>query len=245
MSFLRLAARVAGLVALAVALVPLHYLWRLAGRASPWPRWFLGMAAWIAGARVRVEGAPRADRVLVVANHQSWLDILILGGACGCAFVAKAELAEAPLVGWLAGLNRTIYVRREDRRGIGGQIAAIRDGLATGPVAVFPEGTTGDGIRLLPFKPALMQVLDPSPPGVRVQPVFVDYGAAAPGIAWTDEDGMTNVRRVLGRRGTLPVTVHCLPPFDPADVGDRKAIAAEAHRRIVDAIAASGSAITA
>ena len=195
------------------------------------------------GVRLTIVGEPLRRDSLVVCNHQSWLDILILGGATGAAFVAKAELADVPVVGWMCRLNRTIFIKREDRRALGAQIEAVRAGLAQGPVAIFAEGTTNDGTVLLPFKPALLQVLDPAPAGVRVQPLFLDYGAAAPEIAWGEEDGAVNARRVLGRRGSLPVTLHCLEPFDPAELGDRKAIAAEARRRIVEAIAASGSGI--
>jgi lyso-ornithine lipid O-acyltransferase len=238
---LRVAWRVARLLLLVAAYVPLHYLWRLAGRRSPWPTRFLGAAARACGVRLSVVGRPLRRDALVVSNHLSWLDILILGGACRCAFVAKAELAAAPVVGWLAGLNRTIFVRREDRRAIPEQLAAIRAGLAQGPVAIFPEGTTGDGTVLLPFKASLLQVLDPAPPGLRVQPVFLDYGPAAAEIAWGQEDGAANARRLLARRGPLPVTLHCLDPLDPAATGDRKAIAAAARARIVAAIGAAGA----
>ena len=241
MSRLRLLTRLAGLIGLLIVYVPLHYAWKLAGRRSPWPSRFLGASARMCGVRLRIVGEPLRRNALVVCNHQSWLDILILGGACGCAFVAKAELASVPLVGWMCRLNRTIFIAREDRRALQGQIAAVRAGLGEGPVAIFAEGTTNDGTVLLPFKPALLQVLDPAPPGVRVQPLFLDYGGAAPAIAWGEEDGGRNARRVLGRRGTLPVTLHCLEPFEPATMGDRKAIAAEARRRIVEAMAASGS----
>ena len=241
MSRVRFAARLAGLVGLVLLYVPLHYAWKLASKSSPWPSRFLGAAARMCGVRLRIVGEPLRRDSLVVCNHQSWLDILILGGATGAAFVAKAELADVPVVGWMCRLNRTIFIKREDRRALGAQIEAVRAGLAQGPVAIFAEGTTNDGTMLLPFKPALLQVLDPAPPRVRVQPLFLDYGPAAPKIGWGEEDGAINARRVLGRRGRLAVTLHCLEPFDPAAVGARKAIAAEARRRIVEAMAASGS----
>jgi lyso-ornithine lipid O-acyltransferase len=238
---LRFARRVIALAGLVLLCVPAHLLAKALTGRSAWPPRFLGLAARACGARVRVTGTPLAADVFFLANHQSWLDILILGGAIRSAFVSKAELARAPLVGWLADMNRTIYVDRADRRGMPEQIAALRTAIAGGAVTIFPEGTTGDGITLLPFKAPLLQVLDPPPPGLRVQPVFVDYGAAAPDIAWSDEDGRANVIRVLSRRGRLPVVVHCLEPFDPAAYPGRKAIAAEARRRIAEAIAASGS----
>jgi 1-acyl-sn-glycerol-3-phosphate acyltransferase len=237
----RFARRVALLALLLAACLPLHGAWRLVRARSPWPSRFLGASAWACGVRVRRTGKPPRRDVFVVANHCSWLDILILGGATGCAFVAKAELEDAPLVGWLAGLNDTIYVKREDRRAIPDQIAAIRAVLHDRPVAIFPEATTSDGTVLLPFKPALLQVLEPPAPGMRVQPLFIDYGAAAAEIAWGQEDGARNALRLLSRRGALPVTLHCLERFDP--VGGRKAVAAEARRRIEEAITASGAAL--
>ncbi|MFX8612763.1 lysophospholipid acyltransferase family protein, partial [Acinetobacter baumannii] len=68
--------------------------------------------------------------VFFIANHLSWLDILALGGASGTAFVAKAELATAPMVGWLARINRTVFVAREDRLGVADQINRLKEALA-------------------------------------------------------------------------------------------------------------------
>ena len=227
---LRLAAMV---VALAGALI-LHMLWRLVRLPSPWPRLLLGAIGRIAGARRRVRGRPLRRDVVFVANHLSWVDILVLAGATGCTFVAKAELRGVPLVGWLATLNGTLFVARGDRMAIGGQVAALGRVLADGrAVTLFAEGTTGDGVTLLPFKPALLAVLEPPPPGVRVQPVRIDYGAATPELAWVgDEPGASHAQRVLSRRGGFPVNLTFAEPFDPAAVGDRKAIAAEARARI-------------
>ncbi|TCP35963.1 lysophospholipid acyltransferase family protein [Sphingomonas sp. BK235] len=233
--------RLAALVAWLLLALLLHGLWRLVRARSPWPRRFLGVSAWLFGARVRVLGTPRRRDAVLLANHLSWLDILLLAGASGCAFVAKAELRAAPLVGWLSTLNRTVFVRRGDRLGVADQVAALRTALARGqPVAIFPEGTTGDGATLLPFKAALLAALDPPPPRLMVQPVRIDYEPAARALAWVgDEPGTAHARRVLTRRGTFVATLHFLEPFAPS--GDRKAIAAEARRRIL----AAGSEATA
>lgn len=188
-------------------------------------------------------GRPVRRDVFNVANHSSWLDILVLGGATGTAFISKAELQGAPLLGFLAGLNRTVYVDRSDRRAMHAQIAAIREAIHDGPVTIFPEGTTSDGTVLLPFKASLLQVLEPPVPGMRVQPLFLDYGAAAPEVAWGQEDGARNARRLLSRKGTIACTVHCLESFDPAAVGGRKDVTAEARRRIVDGMTRAGSAM--
>lgn len=231
---LRIVLRAAGLLALLILCVPLHYLFRLVRLGSPWPKFFLGSAARVCGARVRTIGTPLRRDVFFVANHVSWIDILALGGASGTAFVAKTELATAPVVGWLAGLNRTVYVKRENRMGVADQINTLRDALADNwSITVFPEGTTTDNASLLPFKTPMLRVLEPPPPGVLVQPVVLFYGAVGEEIGWIGEEGgLNNARRVLSRRGSFPVEVHYLDPFDPNDVPGRKAIAAESRRRI-------------
>ena len=101
------------------------------------------------------------------------------------------------------------------------------------PVTLFPEGTTGDGVTIAPFKASLLAALDPPPPGVRVQPVRIDYGAATAELAWVgDEHGKDHAIRVLKRNGTFRPTLHFCEPFAPEDYGSRKAVAAEARRRI-------------
>ncbi|HET9641100.1 MAG TPA: lysophospholipid acyltransferase family protein [Allosphingosinicella sp.] len=237
----RLTLRVLAMVAALLVCLPLHYLWRLLRRRSPWPQRFLGWVARAAGMRVRVVGTPIERDVLFLANHLSWLDILVVAGASGTAFVAKAEVATTPVVGWLAGLNNTVFVARAERSAVRGQADALRAALASGqPVALFPEGTTDGGPDILPFRASLLAALFPPLPGVRVQPVALDYGAAAHDLAWIgDESGLANVRKVLTRRGTTPVVVHFLAPVDPA-TGDRKALASAARAEIVEALGPSG-----
>lgn len=240
---LRLTLRVLAMAAALTVCLPLHYLWKLFGRPSPWPRRFLGLVARAAGMRVRVIGNPLERDVLFLANHLSWLDILVLAGASGTAFVSKAEVADVPVVGWLAGLNNTVFVARSERSAVRGQADALRGALASGqPVALFPEGTTDGGPEILPFRASLLAALFPPLPGVRVQPVALDYGAAAHDLAWVGEEpGLDNVKRVLSRRGTAEVILHFLAPVDPAD-GDRKALAQAARDEIVEALSPSGGA---
>jgi lyso-ornithine lipid O-acyltransferase len=230
----RLWLRVAMMALVALIAVPLHYLFRLVRAPSPWPRLFLGWVARICGARVKRIGTPLKRDVFYIANHVSWVDILAIGGASGSAFVAKAEIQQAPLVGWLASLNRTVYVAREQRLRVADQINQLRDAFADAwAVTVFPEGTTTDGVSLLPFKSPLLAVLDPPPPGVMVQPVVLIYDARGRDLAWIgEESGRNNAVRVLSRAGSFGLRVVFLDPFHPRDFPGRKAIAAEARARI-------------
>lgn len=234
MPHLRLTLRLLAIVVALLIALPLHRLWRLVRAPSPWPRIFLGTVARIVGARARIVGTPRRRDVVFVSNHLSWIDILLLAGASGSAFVAKAELRSVPIVGWLCTLNHTIFVSREDRLRVADQIDRIRAALtAAWPVTIFPEGTTSDGRVLLPFKAALLAVLDPPPPDTLCQPVRIDYGTATDELAWVgDEHGQSHTLRVLRRRGTFVATLTFLDPFDPRDHPGRKTIAAEARRRI-------------
>jgi len=182
--------------------------------------------------------------MFLLANHVSWIDILALAGATGAAFVAKDDIARWPMIGWLAAQNNTLFVARERRGALAGQIAALRAAmLGHQPVALFPEGTTSDGSGLLTFKPTLLAVLLPPPRAVMIQPVHIDYGAATADIAWHgDEPAGANAMRILGRKGPLPVTLRFLEPFDPVQCADRKVIAAMARARIAQSIAQSSGA---
>jgi 1-acyl-sn-glycerol-3-phosphate acyltransferase len=225
-----------------LACLPLHGLWRLFRAPSPWPRRFLKWVGRAAGMRVSTAGTPLTRNVLFLANHVSWLDIMILAGASGTAFVSKAEVRGWPVIGWLAGLNKTVFIERADRKGVRGQADALRNALASGQaVALFPEGTTEGGHEVLPFRASLLASLFPPLPGVVVQPVAIDYGAAVHDIAWVgDEPAAANARRVLSRRGTIPVRVSFLAPVDPVAAGDRKALASAAQAEVEAALGASG-----
>lgn len=212
-----------------------HLVARAIGR-SRWPRRFLAGVARICGADVRTEGAAPAPRTLLVANHVSWLDIPVLAGATGCAFVSKAEIAGHPLLKWIADQNSTLYVDRSDKRAIHGQAKRVRAALDSGqPLAIFPEGTVGVGGKLLPFKPSLLSAVAPPPDGVALRPVAIDYDGRAGELAWVPgEPGLANFLRVLGLRGRRPVMVRLLAPLEPAH--DRKALAKAAHDAIADAL---------
>lgn len=238
LGWMRIAWRVLGLIGLLMVFLPLHFLFRTLAYGSPFPMLFLRYAGRVCGARVETVGTHLKRDVFYVANHISWIDILALAGASGTAFVAKAELEHSPVVGWLASLNRTVFVKREHRMGVAQQINVLKEALADNwSVTVFPEGTTTDGQSLLPFKTSMLSVLEPPPPGVLVQPVLLDYGPVAEWIGWIGEEGgLNNAKRVLSRRGSFKMRVIFLEPFSPEDHHGRKAISAEARRRIDEAL---------
>ena len=226
--------RIAGLLLLFAICGPLHVLTKWVFRRSPWPQWFLAEAAWIIGARVRLKGRKIGRNTLLVSNHVSWLDILILGGATNCAFVSKDELGHS-FIHWLADQNGTVYVKRSHVKGAKDQAIAIAKALeARKPVVLFPEGTTGPGTHLLPFRSTLLEAANFAAKDVAIRPVVMDYGPAASEIGWYQHSGKENVLRLLGRKGTLPVTVQILAPLDRA--GDRKQLTQDAREAIAETL---------
>ena len=205
----------------------------------------------ILGFRVRASGSPtRARPVLFVANHISYTDIAILGSLIAGSFIAKAEVARWPLFGWLAKLQRSVFV---DRRI--GTTAAQRDAmtqrLALGDALIlFPEGTSGDGSRVLPFKSALFGAAQtPLPIGpIAVQPVSIAYTRLdgiplgrhyRPFFAWYGTMALApHLWRMLGL-GTVEVAVEFHPPTCFADCGSRKALARYCYGRSAGGVAAA------
>ncbi|MEO6433355.1 MAG: lysophospholipid acyltransferase family protein [Sphingomicrobium sp.] len=226
--------RVAALLAWLMIAAPLHLLTKGMTGRSDWPRRFLAVAADLIGAQVRVSGAPLRPHSLLIANHVSWLDILALGGATGTVFVSKDQLGPG-FVHWLADQNRTIYVRREDRRDSKAQAVAIATALESEQaVALFPEGTVGPGDALLPFRSTLVEAATYAGKDVEIRPVALDYGPDASAIAWFGEPALTNARRVLGRWQPVDIHIRLLEPL--SDDGGRKVIAARARAAITDAL---------
>ena len=237
---IRAVVRVAGLLLLFLACLPLHLLSKWLTGRSPWPRRFLAAVAWIVGARVRVVGDPIRPHTLLLANHLSWLDIIVMAGATGCAFVSKDNLGHG-FIHWLADQNHTLYITRGKRSTTADQANSIANALERPqPLTLFPEGTTGPGDSLLPFRSSLLAAVAPAPPRSHVRPVALDYGPATREVGWHNESGKDNVLRVLGRKGCLPTTLNLLPPLAPST--DRKLLAQQAHQAISAALATCGIA---
>ncbi|WP_370590382.1 lysophospholipid acyltransferase family protein [Xylophilus sp. ASV27] len=142
-----------------------------------WARHMLG----IFNVTLRVEGPRQAGGpLLVVANHLSWLDILVMQATRNCRFVSKAEVRRWPLIGAVAAGSGTLFIARESRRDALRVVHHMAARLRAGDVlAVFPEGTTGDGERLLPFHGNLLQAAISA--GAPVQPLGIRFIDAATG----------------------------------------------------------------
>lgn len=133
----------------------------------------------ILGIRWHAQGIPHHGPGVIAANHSSWLDILALNACRPLVFVSKAEVAGWPGIGWLARATGTVFIRR-DRAEAEAQVDLLRNRLQAGQrLVIFPEGTSTDGRRVLPFRPPLFQALfaPDLPKGLVVQPVTLNWHA--------------------------------------------------------------------
>jgi lyso-ornithine lipid O-acyltransferase len=167
------------LVLLPVQLLSLKFDWTLRRRL---PRFWHRCACYLLGIRIRQHGRLETRRPLMLAaNHVSWKDILVLGAIADVVFVAKAGVADWPVFGWLAKLQKSVFVVREQKRKAGEQVNEIAARLAASEIIVlFPEGTTSDGNRLMEVKSSLFgaasAAVSSAPDGVvYVQPVSIAY----------------------------------------------------------------------
>jgi len=119
-----------------------------------WARW----AAWVLGARVEVEGTPPEPPFVLVSNHLSYIDIMILASQVDCVFVSRADVAGWPVVGALVRMVGTVFIDREAKRDIPRVLDRVEENLAHGRgIVIFPEGTTSDGSSVMPFRPPLLE----------------------------------------------------------------------------------------
>ena len=202
----------------------------------------------IFGVRLSLEGRLIKDRpLLLVSNHVSWLDIAVFGAVAPLSFVAKSEMSTWPLFGTLAKLQRTVFVRREDRRNSHQQANEVAERLTMREVMVlFPEGTTTDGNRLEPFKTSLFEAakiaLKQSPVETAVvQPAAIEYThlhglplgrAKRPHVAWPGELDLPESFVPLVKTGALDVTIRLGEPILMTETCNRKVIARDATDRI-------------
>jgi 1-acyl-sn-glycerol-3-phosphate acyltransferase len=233
--WLRVTLRLSAMIVLFALCVPFYYLARWTVPRNPVPSLFLAGIGWIAGMRMRSEGQRVRRGAVLIANHVSWLDIPALAATTGSAFVGHDGLASMPVLKWLCAMNNTVFVARHERTSVHSQVELVRAALSdSGALTIFPEGTTSDGTGLLPFKSSLLSAFEPLPTGIAVQPVLLDYGREAAGIAWIGEEhGLDNFLRLLARRRPIDLTVKFMPVLSGPELTNRKIIAAAAREALL------------
>ncbi len=184
------------------------------------------------GMKYTSAGMPMQGPGAVVANHASWLDIFALNARKRIYFVAKSEVANWPGIGWLARATGTVFIKR-NRSDVAAQIAVFKDRLAAGHrLLFFPEGTSTDGLQVLPFKPTLFGAFfdDQIKDTLQMQAVTVNYVAPAGADArfygwWGDMDFAPHLLSTLAakRQGGVHVVYH--PPVTVSDYANRKVLA--------------------
>jgi 1-acyl-sn-glycerol-3-phosphate acyltransferase len=207
------------------------------------------------GIRIETYGRPYRERgVLLAANHTSYLDMPVLAAVIPVAFVAKSEVAKWPLFGTLSKLARTVFVERERRSKAGEQRDRIRDRLEEGgTIVLFPEGTSSDGNRVLPFKSALLASADgmvKGPDGqmrrVVVQPVSVAYTRLhgvpmgrelRPFFAWYGDMELVPHLWEAFCLGPIDVMVHYHPPMTVDQFPSRKELTAACQKLVQEGVA--------
>jgi len=190
--------------------------------------WWAGKLLRLLGIGLDAQGLAHPGATLLVANHVSWLDILAVHAVCPQArFVSKADVRHWPLLGWLVGAVGTLFIERERKRDALRVLHLTAEALRAGDtVAVFPEGTTGDGRSLLPFHANLLQAAIAT--GTPVQPVALRYSepgqAVSPAVAWLGDTTLVSSLWTIACAQGLVVHVRALPAEASAHA-DRRALA--------------------
>ncbi|MGH8821954.1 MAG: lysophospholipid acyltransferase family protein [Rhodoferax sp.] len=172
--------------------------------------WSLKLLEYL-GVELVVHGQPPvAGPMLLVANHISWLDIVVMHAVRHCRFVSKSDVRRWPLIGVLATAAGTLYIERESRRDAMRVVHHMARALSAGEVlAVFPEGTTGDGVELLPFHANLIQAAITAQ--APVQPLALHFRDPVTGLQSQapsylgDETLIGSIWRTLSAQGLVAV----------------------------------------
>jgi 1-acyl-sn-glycerol-3-phosphate acyltransferase len=178
------------------------------GTASAPPRtvvrWLCRLLLRTVGVRSRLQGSFPPTGALLIANHFGWIEILAVFGHVDCTFIAKREVAHWPIVGWIARRCGVIFVDRARKRDLLRSIPAVTELLRQGRrVLLFPEGTTGEGRELLPFKSALVEAaVQGQVPVVPVAITASAKGADVQALCWVGgETLLDNLPRLLALSG--------------------------------------------
>nr|WP_294509710.1 lysophospholipid acyltransferase family protein [uncultured Rhodopila sp.] len=204
------------------------------------------------GIEVRVIGNPAAGAdgrpVMFVSNHSSWIDVPVVGGVLEGCFVSKDDVARWPIISVIARLGRTVFVSRA-RASTGRERDAMRDTLRGGDkLILFPEGTSSDGSRVLPFRSSFFALAEAKPgEDIRdiplIQPVSVVYDrlgglpagrASRPVFAWYGDMNIASHFWRLTQHIGLRATVLLHAPIDPVRYADRKELSQAVWQIVAD-----------
>ncbi|MCR6495122.1 1-acyl-sn-glycerol-3-phosphate acyltransferase [Thermomonas sp. S9] len=203
-------------------------------------RWWSGGLLRVFGMRLQREGAPLPGGTLFVANHVSWVDIMVLHSQHMMGFIAKSEIRRWPLVGWITTHAETIFLQRGNGDSLGQVMAEMVQRLRAGrAVAAFPEGGTRDGRALGAFHARIFATaVEANAP---VQPVALCYGARCEAqaiVAFAPRESfLGNFLRLLGEPAR-PVRVCFTAPVDPGQHDGRRGIAEAARAQVLAAMQA-------
>lgn len=200
------------------------------------------------GFKIHVTGDLAKDRpLLIVSNHSSWADIVVLSSLSEVSFIAKSEVRDLPLFGWFAVLQRSVFVDRARRHNSGQQANSIAERLTKGDAMVlFAEGTTSDGNRVLTFKSTLfgaaqLALREAHVEKVLIQPVSIAYTRVQglpmgrymrPISAWPGSQGMLQSLSRYVREGAFDIEVRIGAPVEFTQKSNRKEVATEMEARV-------------
>ena len=193
-----------------------------------------------------VHGEPVARHELagsmLVSNHVSWIDIYAINSWYPPRFVAKSEIRSWPVIGWLCAQTGVFFVERARKRDAHRIMHVIADAMRSGDaICVFPEGTTSDGLQLLPFHANLFQA--PVSAGAPIRPLALRYRVAATGELTTipayvgDLSMMDTINAMLD--GPPLIVEVCVGPAVAPET-DRRGLAAHSHDAVATLIARAG-----
>lgn len=250
----RPAAITAFLVVITVPAMALQGLFVLAAPplARRFPPLWHSLVCRLFGIKVVIIGSPVLDRAcLYASNHLSWLDIVVFGSQLPASFIAKQEVAGWGVFGWLAKLQRTVFIDRNRRS----KTAAQRDELVRRfsrgeQLILFPEGTSTDGTWVMPFKSALFSVAEKAedPEALAIQPVTISYThfngvpsvrSQRPRIAWFGDMELTSHILEVLSIGRIVAVLQFHAPLDAQALGSRKAMADASYKAVASGLEAA------
>jgi lyso-ornithine lipid O-acyltransferase len=237
-------------IAVTLPLMPLQALFLLSwpNMARCFPHFYHRFVRKLLGIKLNVNGTlPTTGQCLIVSNHVSWIDIVVLSAVAPLSFVAKREVAHWPFFGWLSKLQRTVFVDRERRHSTKHSRSELETRLANGDrLVLFPEGTSNDGASLFPFKSSFFAAA--TAPEIAIIPVTLVYKQHwglplarrnRSMFAWYAD--MDLIPHLWGALCAGPLTVDILihPALDDETGLNRKTAAAVAERTIRRSLAAA------